>query len=666
MSRPKPRKPANEEERLRIVRDFTQHARDFNAVADLAATICAAPAAMLSVLDSDRAFTIAQYGTEPATADRNDSCCAHAIHSDQLFEVPDALEDFRFVENPFVLGEPYLRFYAGAPLITSDGYAIGALCVIDRIPRVLTTEQRKALMKLAAHIVAIYESDRARREAEKRFDAFMNNSPAIGMIKDAQGRFTFVNDTLLRHRGKQREELLGVVELNDSDQLVLAHNQSLRVVETDRGADGRETHWLMHKFPFRRSDDTISLGSFGVDVTDRIALEIELADARDAAIASARQKSEFLAMMSHEIRTPMNGVLGMLGALLDSELTEDQRDVAETAKESADALLTLLNDILDYSKIEAGKLGFETSDFDLRAAIDSVIDLLAENARTKHLALRCDIASNVPRRVRGDAGRFRQVLVNLLGNAIKFTQRGSVMLRVSRDSDERLRFAVIDTGIGIPAEAQSKLFAPFVQADSSTTRRFGGTGLGLAISRRLVEMMGGEIGLVSTPGAGSTFTFTVAFERAQEPMPIEVPRIAAPTRIPPQRTPRARLLLAEDSLVNQKVAVRMLEKLGYRVDLVSNGREAVEAVHRMPYDLVLMDCHMPEMDGFTATRLLRAQLRSRLPIIALTASAMQEDRDRCLQCGMDDVLTKPVREQELESVLKKWLAQDTEEVRKAV
>ncbi|HEX7809009.1 MAG TPA: PAS domain S-box protein, partial [Thermoanaerobaculia bacterium] len=534
-----------------------------------------------------------------------------------------------------------------------------------------------AFHAISRDITMLREAERAKGEAEKRFEAFMDNSPAIAFVKDDQGRFVFLNDTLARHTGKSREELLGMhgselvppdtyQMIASSDEIVLRHQQNMRVVETYRRPDGTELHWLMHKFPVPGPDQAVYLGGFGVDVTDRITLEIELADARDAAIASARQKSEFLAMMSHEIRTPMNGVLGMLGVLLDSELTEDQRDLANTAKVSAESLLTLLNDILDFSKIEAGKLDFEMSDFDVRPTIDSVIDLLGDAARAKSLALRCDVDPAVPQRLRGDAGRVRQVLMNLIANAVKFTAAGSVTVNVTRESETSLRFAVSDTGIGIPLEAQSRLFAPFVQADSSTTRRFGGTGLGLAISHRLVELMHGEIGVDSTPGAGSTFWFTARFESAQE-IPMSTvdsgaPRLVESSRIPvaATRTRRGRILVAEDNAVNQKVAMRLLEKLGYRADVVANGLEAIDALHRVPYDLVLMDCHMPEMDGYAATRMIRVRETKHIPIIALTASVMAEDRERCVQSGMDDVLTKPVREGELAAVLDKWMPEEEE------
>lgn len=419
-----------------------------------------------------------------------------------------------------------------------------------------------------------------------------------------------------------------------------------------------------------------------IDTTDRKRIEEDLRTAKEAAEAASKAKSEFLANMSHEIRTPMNGVLGTTELLLTTDLTDKQRRLASTVHRSGKTLLAIVNDILDFSKIEAGKLELETVDFDLSQLLNEALELFSESARRKHLRLTQHIAAAVPLYLKGDPVRLRQIILNLLSNAIKFTEIGgiSVTTDVLSDSgtDVVLRLAVIDSGIGIPLSAQTRIFDAFAQADGSTTRRYGGTGLGLSIVKQLIALMGGAISLESTPGVGSTFTFTIRLHR-QDPSAALIkgfsPQLSlsshdlivlerSPASTPQSPSTRnaevaGRILLVEDNPVNQEVACGMLELLGYQTRVVENGRHAVAAAAEGEMDVILMDCQMPEMDGLTATGEIRRQAaaagRRRIPIIALTAHAMQGDRDQCLAVGMDDYLTKPFTERQLREVLSKWV-----------
>jgi two-component system sensor histidine kinase/response regulator len=661
------------------------------------------------------------------------------------------------------------------------------------------------------------QAEQALRDNEQRFRDLFENASDVIYTADFNGNFTSLNASGERMTGYTREEAL---HLNFSQVVSPETLKTVQEMTKRKLSSCDETVYELEFFKksgepllieissraIYKDGKPVGIQGIGRDITQRKQFEAELKLARDVAIESVRLKSEFLANMSHEIRTPMNGVIGMTGLLLDTELDDDQRDCAETIRSSGEALLTIINDILDFSKIEAGKLQFDTMDFDLRHAVEGTVELLAERAREKKIEFASFVHSDVPTDLRGDPGRLRQVLTNLTGNALKFTEQGEVVVSAEKefesDSSVMIRFSVSDTGIGISEETQKRLFRAFTQADGSTTRKYGGTGLGLSISKQLVELMGGQIGVTSARGKGSTFWFTASFDKQPDGatpvlsnvesleslrvlivddsttnrrilahqlgswgmvhaqaesapralallreatsqgraydlaildllMPemdgfqlaraIKADSTIASTRLviltstgqrgdaaiareagitayltkpvrqsqlfdcltmvfskrgvsaissasapnlvtkhtvtEGKKISHRRILLAEDNIVNQKVAIQQLQKLGYRADAVANGREAIEALSRIPYDLVLMDCQMPEMDGYEATTEIRRTevTPKRTPIVAMTAHALEGDREKCIAAGMDEYITKPVKPEALRQVLARFL-----------
>ncbi|MFO7884837.1 MAG: ATP-binding protein [Desulfobacteraceae bacterium] len=533
-------------------------------------------------------------------------------------------------------------------------------------------------------------------ETNNQFRVIFDKSPYPIALTDVNtGKIVEVNPVFCQKVGYEKKELLGktTTELDfysPQDRLIFKET-----LLNDGRIDGLEMKFQtpkqvyvakMHAEFICIKNQNYVLTTFE-DITQQKNYEQELLEYNrqlESATSRANQmaveaemaniaKSEFLANMSHEIRTPMNGVIGMTGLLLDTELTEEQRHFARTIQSCGESLLSLINDILDFSKIEAKKLALEHISFDLHRLIEDVATPLAFQAQAKKIELVCGIDPEIPNPVQGDPNRLKQILTNLAVNAVKFTHYGEVAIQVTLISethtDAFFCFDITDTGIGIPVDKQDCLFQEFSQVDASTTRQFGGTGLGLAISKKLVELMGGEIGVTSREGRGSRFWFKVWLKKQIKGSANELENNAASALEPlvSKKTlgsfPEKRILLAEDNPTNQMVALGILKKMKIRADAVANGRQALKALADTPYDLVLMDVQMPEMDGLAAARQIRSRESQKagpgIPIIAMTAHVMDGDRDACLDAGMNDYVPKPIDPCVLSQTLEKWLQKDT-------
>ena len=906
--------PENEKERLKALKNYqildTLPEEEFDRLTQIASLVCGTPISLITLLDEERQWFKSNLGMDVGQGPRRDAFCRYAIMNDSLMEVKDAWEDDRFRNNPLVTGPPNMRFYAGYPLIDSDGHALGALCVIDLEPNELDSSQQQTLALLAREAVAqivarkekillknyeklflesidmisvagsdgyfrkinpafhrtlgwsdqqilsspfysfihpddieptkevvhgltkgkkvlnftnrfrtvdgtykclqwiatpdtendnlyaigrditqytqiqdelsrvsdfhkkilngttytiistdtsglvttfnrgaeimlgyeasevvnkinlmdFIQENQVQKESgseiidnrvsfgtliqkaksvdseantwtfnnkngvplvveltvsqlesegkeitgylavgkdittrnaalnqleisERRHRAFFENSQSLMCTHDLKGNFLSINPSGVEMMGYTFGEVLirslyDIVVPQYRDDIdtylqAITHNGSLKGLMQILDKEGEKRTWMYNNVLSEFADGRKYVIGNAVDLTSRIRMETELLKAKENAEQNARAKDIFLANMSHEIRTPMNAIMGFANLLSYTTLTEEQKEYAQNICTASENLLGIINDILDLSKIESGHLTIEEIPFSLNDLIKNVKAVQQQKASEKGLRLDVVMDDRVPDYMLGDPTRLNQILLNLVSNALKFTEQGSVRILIEpqeeSETEHKIRFSVSDTGIGIPEDKLATIFERFTQADTDTTRKYGGTGLGLSISKLLTELQNGTLSVESCLNEGSTFTLTLPFRKAPE-------QVAFRTQIKPVQpvsTTRLKILLVEDNILNQRLATRVLENLGFEPDLAENGRIAIEKVARNAYDVILMDLQMPEMDGYQATQYIRNELNSKVPIIAMTAHSLVGERDKCIRIGMDDYLPKP-------------------------
>ena len=647
--------PDNQKGRLAALERYkimdTLPEQEFEDIAKLASFICNVPIAHISFIDEKRQWFKAKIGMDAYDMPVEDTFCQHTILQNDLLEVPNALHHEIFRHNPHVAGDFHIRFYAGIPLTTPDGYNIGTFCIVDTQPGSLSDEQRLAMSTLAKHVMAQLElrvknsdlNTEIERMAENELEAIEQELKSYKLaldetygvtVFDKQGIISFANKNsseIYRYEGnmvgKHISEVNTCYEVDDIiDDMwaTIGRGRIWRKEIIDQPTNGN-TYWIdTTVVPIKdENGEPFKYVKVETDITERKLNEQDLISAKEAAEKAIFAKDSFLANMSHEIRTPMNAILGFTDLLAKSELSQQQSEFVNNVQTAGENLLLIINDILDLSKIESGMLVIESNPFNLKSVLKHIYDLLKVKASEKGLEFNLFLDADMPEAIMGDKGRINQVLMNLAGNAIKFTEEGEVTVSVKKinetDSIYKLRFSVKDTGIGIPKNKLDTIFDRFTQAEDSTTRRFGGTGLGLSIVKQLLNLLGSEIQLKSKEGLGSEFFFEIELNKVENR---EEQIVISTMESKADQLGQLSILLCEDNILNQHLSKNIIEGFGFNLDIANNGEEGINLLQKNKYDLVLMDLQMPVMDGYQATGYIRNELKMDIPIIAITAHSL--------------------------------------------
>ncbi len=657
----------------------------FDDLAKLVSLICNTPAAIISFIDDKRQWYKAKIGTNDSEIPYEETICQYVVVEGELIEISNTLDDKRLTDNPHVHQENGVRFYIGVPLFSDNGHAIGTVCTFDVVPKKLTNEQKAALKIIAAHTMHLLDVSKKNdaltlevknileekieeaKQTIKTTEAAYNN--LFGAIDKSNaviefspnGIVQYVNDSFLEIIGYHKEELMGKhheILLDEKDKESNANFWETLNKGNFKSGRFKRKHkngseiWIQASYSpvLNSKNEVVKVTKIAQNITLEIHAQEALKKAKSLADELNIQKDHFIANISHEIRTPINAVLGFTDLLLDEETNEKKVSYLKSVKTAGDNLLYLINDILDLSKIEAGIFQIDTTPFNLFEVIDNVFSILTLKAHQKQLSFNKAIAKNVPEYIIGDKNRLTQILINLLGNAIKFTLEGNVTLNLYLDDNNTLKFEISDTGIGIPENKLTSIFERFSQAQENTSRQFGGSGLGLNISKLLVEKQGGNIYVESTFNKGSKFSFTLPFENVDsiEEKPLQEKKHLLNNN-------SAKILMCEDNEMNQKLMNAVFLGTNHQLDIANNGFEGLKLLSEKEYDLILMDIQMPELDGNETAKIIRQKLKLNLPIIAITAHSTVKEKERCLANGMNDYVSKPFKKLELLEKIEYWV-----------
>jgi PAS domain S-box-containing protein len=669
--------PSNETDRIKNLRSYEiiDSSRDssFDNIATLASLVSDCPIALISLVDVDRQWFKSTVGIELNETPRSISFCTHTILTpEKPLIITDAQKDERFQKSPLVCGAPNIRFYAGFPIVTEEGYCIGTLCVIDHKPRKINGNKKKMLHLLSTQITNLLTLHRKKNNLNV-LSKIVDQSDNMIAVFDNEYNYEYANPIFVKRSGYTLKEIIGKkamdilvgpeTDMKDIEVLLSAHERQEEIErEICLQLKSGESFWvkIAIKTVFDEHHKVRKHIGILMDINDFKLKQQQLIQAKEEAQECARMKEQFLSNMSHEIRTPMNGIIGLSNILLeDHSLSTKNMKLVSHINYSAESLLRILNDILDYSKINAEKLTFENINFDLIKVFDELKGNLGLIAKEKGLDFQIKIDKKLPKYVAGDPTRMNQILRNIVGNAVKFTELGGIYIQVDlieyNMEGPMLEVRVSDTGIGIPKSQLNTIFNEFEQGRDYIASKYGGTGLGMSIANRLVERFGGTLSVSSQEGVGTDCKFSLQLnnpiiDTGKKEIYIDLEDDSL-------KHEGIRILVADDNEMNQIVAQDSLEKIGYKVQIAESGKECVDLFIKGNYDLILMDVQMPIMNGLDATREIRL-LDSDIPILAMTASVMEHDKIKCLEAGMNQMIAKPIKTKELNAIISEYLRTD--------